>query len=353
MHTTYVGIDLHKRSSTWVALAENGRDTLFTQEFPVTPEAIARGIALSKRCGETIVAAIEPVCGWRWVVPLLEENNIEVHVSNPRKVRAIADSLQKTDENDATMLAQLCRTGLMHESMKTSDDIQRLRSLVRERVFLVNKCSSMKCRLEGVLTRDGRHRIHGSPFTRKGNVALRHSGEAEWQRTLDCIADITKHIKTLDTQIAHHGKGAVSQLLMTIPGVGPVTAVSLLAEVGDYALFPSPRKLCAFAGLVPTEKSSGGTQKLGHITHAGSTVLRYVLVEAAMRIRDTGKNAAKCAVLYDFYKEIEGRRGKMRARVALARKILTISWYMVTRNEPYQQRVRLPHMQHTATSTIA
>jgi transposase len=338
MHTTYVGIDLHKRSSTWVALAENGRDTLFKQEFPVTPEAIARGIALSETCGDSIVAAIEPVCGWRWVVPLLEAHNIEVHVSNPRKVRAIADSLQKTDENDAIMLAQLCRTGMMHESMKTTDEIQKLRSLVRERVFLVRTCAAMKCRLEGVVTRDGRHRITGSLFTKKGHALIRESPEGEWQRSLDALVDMEKHVEKLNAQIALRAKEPLPQLLMTIPGVGPVTAVSIAAEVGDYALFPSPQKLCAFAGLVPTEKSSGGTQKLGYITRAGSPVLRYVLVEAAMRIRGTGKSAPKCAVLYDFYKTIEKTRGKMRARVALARKILTISWYMMKKNERYEQR---------------
>lgn len=121
---------------------------------------------------------------------------------------------------------------------------------------------------------------------------------------------------------------------MTLPGVGIVTAVSMWAEVGDYARFSTPEKLCAFAGLVPTERSSGGVQKLGRITKAGSPILRYLLVEAAMRIRD----AEKSNVLYQFYKTIKTTRGAMRARVALARKILTISWYMVKKNEPYRQR---------------
>jgi len=331
---TYIGIDLHKRTQTWVALAENGKDTLFKREFPVTPAGVEAGIKLSKSCGDNIVVAIEPTCGWLWVVPLLRECGIEVHISNPRKVKAIADSLQKTDENDATTLAQLVRTGIMHESREVTPEMQALRALIRERVFLVRLRASMKCRLESVVTRNGRHRILGSLSSKKGKTALIESGEAEWKRSLEVIADMGKYITQLDKEIATYSKQPIPTLLMTIPGVGIVTAVSMWAEVGDYARFASPEKLCAFAGLVPTERSSGGVQKLGRITKAGSTILRYILVEAAMRIRD----ADGSATLYQFYKTIRTTRGAMRARVALARKILTISWYMVKKNEPYQQR---------------
>ena len=334
MKTTYIGIDLHKRTQTWVALAENGKDILFTREFPVTPEGVETGIKLSKRCAEKIVVAIEPTCGWMWVVPLLRECGMEVHISNPRKVKAIADSLQKNDENDATTLAQLVRTGIMHESSEASPETQKLRALIRERVFLVRTRAGMKCRLEGIVTRNGRHRIEGSLATQKGKTALLESGEQEWKRSLGAIADMGKYITHLDTEIAHYATEKVPTLLMTLPGVGPVTAVSMWAEIGDYEKFPTPEKLCAFSGLVPTERSSGGVQRLGHITRAGSSILRYVLVEAAMRIRD----AEKSTVLYEFYKTIKNKRGAMRARVALARKILSISWHMVKKNTVYQQR---------------
>lgn len=334
MTTTYIGIDLHKRTQTWVALAENGKDTLFKREFPVTPAGVEAGIKLSKSCGEKIVVAIEPTCDWLWVVPLLRECGIDVHISNPRKVKAIADSLQKTDENDATTLAQLVRTGIMHESREVTPEMQTLRALVRERVFLVRLRARVKCRLEGIVTRNGRHRIAGSLSSKKGKAALIESGEAEWKRSLDVIADMSTYIAQLDKEIARYAKEKIPKLLMTIPGVGAITAVSMWAEVGDYALFSSPEKLCAFAGLVPTERSSGGVQRLGHITRAGSPILRYVLVEAAMRVRD----AEATSVLYQFYKNIKTTRGAMRARVALGRKILTVSWYMVKKNEPYQQR---------------
>jgi transposase len=192
----------------------------------------------------------------------------------------------------------------------------------------------MKCRLEGVVTRSGRHLILGSLTTKKGTEAIIASDKQEWKRSLESIADMTIYIKELDAEVAHHSKASIPTLLMSIPGVGPVTAVSIWAEVGDFSHFSSADKLCAFAGLVPTERSSGGVQRLGHITRAGSTILRYILVEAAMRIRNTEKST----VLYAFYKTVKEKRGAMRARVALARKILSVSWYLVKKEERYTQR---------------
>jgi transposase len=87
-----------------------------------------------------------------------------------------------------------------------------------------------------------------------------------------------------------------------------LTLRSIWAEVGEFTRFPSPEKLCSFAGLVPSERSSGEKQKFGHITKAGSKVLRYVLVESAMHIR----NNEKSSVLYNFYYTIREKRGAMR-----------------------------------------
>lgn len=336
---TYIGIDLHKHTQTWVALSDNGKDILFTKVLPATPTGVAQGIIDAKRCASgPIVVAIEPTCGYLWVLPLLRESGMEVHISNPRKVKAIADSLQKTDKNDATTLAKLVRTGLMYESSKITPAMQALRSLVRERVFLVRLRARMKCRLESVVTRTGRHLIAGTLSSKRGKVALLLSGEAEWRRSLSVIANLSVYITQLDKEIAEYAKQPLPKLLMTLPGVGVITAVSMWAEIGDYAHFSSPEKLCAFAGLVPTERSSGGVQKLGHITKAGSNILRYILVEAALRIRNTDKSR----VLYQFYQTIRTTRGAMRARVALARKLLALSWYMVNKNEVYQPRINQP-----------
>lgn len=329
---TYIGIDLHKVSQTWVGIGADGQEKLFTKEFKVTPEGVAEGISFIKKYEEASLV-IEPCCGWMWVYDQLKASGLDIHITNPRKVRAIADSLQKTDENDAHTLALLLRTGMMYESRVLSEENKKLRALVRERSFFVELRASVKCRLEGIVTREGRHLIEGSLSSKKGTKLILTTDHLEWKDHLGVIEDLTKRILVLEKTLEKEAKKSpVCKLLQTIPGVGLISALTIYTEVGDFKAFKRPEQLAAFAGLVPTERSSGGVQRLGHITHVGSKHLRYILVEAAMHIRDTEKSQK----LYDFYANIKARSGAMRARVALARKILTISWYMVTKNEPYQ-----------------
>ena len=332
----YIGIDLHKVNQTWVGIPQQGKEKLFSKEFPVTPDGVQEAVFFAKKYGDILIAVLEPCCGWKWVKKQLEESGLEVHITNPRKVRAIADSLQKTDENDAHILALLLRTGILCESRDLPEDIKKLRSLVRERSFFVRLRTTVKCRLEGIVTREGRHLVEGSLSSKKGTNLILASDHSEWKDHVVSIKEIDAHIQDLEKKMTQQAKDIpICKLLQTIPGLGVISALTIYTEVGDFTAFKRPEQLAAFSGLVPTERSSGGVQRLGHITHAGSKHLRYILVEVAMHIH----NKESSRVLYDFYEKIKGRSGAMRARTALARKILTICWYMITRNEPYKQRI--------------
>lgn len=328
--TYYLGVDLHKKNQTWVLLEETGDVPVLSKVFGVTPTEVAVACSEATKFG-TIIAAIEPVCGWQWQVTQMREAGITVKVSNPRKTVAIAKSLQKTDINDATTLALLVRTGLLYTSTEVSEETRKLRSLVRERSFLVQLRASMQCRLESVVTREGRHLVDGATSSKKGADIMLASTHDEWKRAIRMRVDMTTYINEIEALLHKETQTPLVQLLTTIPGVGSITALTWVAEIGDFASFSSPQKLCAFAGLVPVERSSGGVQRLGHITKAGSTHLRYMAVEAAMHIR----NIEKTAALYAFYSKIKLKKGAMCARVALARKLLTIAWYMVKKNQPY------------------
>jgi transposase len=328
--THYLGVDLHKKTQRWVLLNEEDDTPVFSREYLVSPSEVARACKDVSKFGN-IVSAIEPVCGWQWQVIQMREAGLVVHISNPRKTVMIAKSLQKTDKNDALTLALLVRTGLLYESMEVSPEVRKLRSLVRERSFLVQLRASTQCRLEGVVTREGKHLMNTSTSSKKGTEEILAGENHEWKRSVHMKGDITKYIDQIELELRQEIQTPLVKLLTTIPGVGVITALTWIAEIGDFALFPTPEKLCAFAGLVPTERSSGGVQRLGHITKAGSTHLRYMTVEAAMHIR----NEPKTERLYEFYEKIKSKKGAMCARVALGRKMLSIAWYMVKKNEPY------------------
>jgi transposase len=328
-NTIYIGIDLHKKLQTWVILGQENNIKLLTKTYPVTKIHIAEACTQAKRFGQTMIALIEPVCGWIWVVKELRSYGIEVHISNPRKIRMIADSLKKTDEEDAYTLARLLKTGDVYESYECTEETRKHRSLSRERCFLVNTRASLKTRLESIVTRDGNHEF-GPMKKHRTSISVTND---EVKIHLTAIQSMDAVIQQVEKQIESntaYKKDEIARLI-TIPGVGIVSANVIVSEVGDFTRFKKPEHLASFAGLVPRERSSGGKQKLGSITHTGSPYLRHILVETAMRIRDTEKTTS----LYAFYKRIKQKSGAMKARVALARKLLTVMWFMMKNKKEY------------------
>ena len=110
-------------------------------------------------------------------------------------------------------------------------------------------------------------------------------------------------------------------MLCQIRGVGRYIAMLVIAEVGDIGRFDTARRLCAWAGLTPTIRSSDGRARLGHISRQGSPALRWALVEAAQHAARGG------GPLRETYERIKARRGKQVTKVAVARKILTLCFY--------------------------
>ena len=112
-----------------------------------------------------------------------------------------------------------------------------------------------------------------------------------------------------------------------------------MGEVGDFARFKTPSALVSYAGLYPRERSSGGVQRFGGMSKEGSRTLRYSIIEAAMRVRDTERSHN----LYSHYDAARARRKKPKqARVVLAHKMLTIMWYLVQRGMHYDDRAVKP-----------
>jgi transposase len=136
---------------------------------------------------------------------------------------------------------------------------------------------------------------------------------------LSLIADFAREIDATSAEIDRRARqDPYVDVLCQIRGIGRYTALLVIAEVGDVTRFPDARHLCAWAGLTPTVRSSDGKARLGHISHQGSPALRWALVEAAQHAnRGSGP-------LRDSYERIAKRRGKSVAKVAVARKILTL-----------------------------
>jgi transposase len=331
----HVGVDLHKRFARVVAIDDDGqvleRKTLQCEDRPAMVDYFR------PKAG-TAVATVESMLGWTWFHELLEGLGVEMKLANPRKVRMIAESTVKTDTIDALTLAQLERTGYLPECYIPPREVRDRRELLRYRLALVRVRTGLKNRVQAILRKlNVCHRFSDlfSPSGRRflESLELRPVYRQQLDNYLALLDDVDCRIRAVTRQIkAELAPDPKAELLMTIPGVAHLTAYLLLAEIGDIRRFTSARKLCAYSGIVPRVRQSADHCWHGHITREGDRYIRWAMVEAAC------KAPAKDYALGRFYRRIALRRGPLKARVAVARKLLVAVWHVLTHEEPYCSR---------------
>jgi transposase len=273
---------------------------------------------------------------------VLAEGVDEVVLAHPKQVKAIAAAKIKNDRIDASILAHLARAKLVPTSYAPPPEIRELRDLVRHRARLVKERTRHKNRIHHILAKYNLHSPYTDLFGKVGRAFLEKIQDqlsATHQLLLDnylqLVDSLDARLKPVDKELRAWAKSDPrASLLITMPGVGVFTAAVIVAEIGDVARFSGPKQLCSFAGLVPSTRSSDAHIRHGRITKEGSPWLRWVMVLAAQ------KGPASSPRLADFYDRLMQRSGRKTARVALARKMLTIVYYMLSRNEPYQERQR-------------
>ncbi len=320
--TRWVGIDLHRRRSQIAVIDQDGELTL-SKRIPTGRETITE---LLGDPDETHVA-LEATYGWEWLAEMLEEAGFDVHLAHPLGTRAIAAARVKTDAVDARTLAHLLRTGLLPEAYIAPPELRDLRDLLRHRATLVHLRTSVKNRVHALLARQGILPEHTDLFGTAGREYLSTLQLPDGpRRRLDSltalICDFDREITNTTSEIDQRAKADERvKLLCQIRGIGPYTAMLIIAEVGEVKRFPTAKHLCQWAGLTPTVRSSDGKARHGHISRQGSTILRWALCEAAQHTPTGG------GPLRAQYERIAKRRGSKIARVAVARQILTLCYY--------------------------
>ena len=281
-----VGMDLHRRRSVLVRMTADGRK-LETAHITSSPAALRRVIA---RAGKHPKVVLEAAYGWYWAADTLAAAGAEVHLAHPLGVRGFAYRRVKNDEKDAADLADLLRMGRLPEAWIAPDEIRELRELTRYRIKLVRLRTSCKDQVHAVLAKLGIPVTCTDIFGVWGNTWLDglelgqpYAGKVASLRTL--ASELTAEITVLEAAIAdllehHDGYHAIRAL----PGIGPVLAAVLVAEIGDITRFPHPARLCSWAGLTPRHRESDVKVSRGHITKQGSPLVRWALMEAIQHV---------------------------------------------------------------------
>ncbi|MGZ3303805.1 MAG: IS110 family RNA-guided transposase [Isosphaeraceae bacterium] len=320
----YVGVDLHRKRSHVVALDEEG-EVLASKRIDNEPEEFFR--IFGEFDASDIEVAFEATYGWAWFADLLADAGIAAHMAHPLGTKAISSARVKNDAVDAKTLAHLLRTKLLPEAWMAPPEIREARRLVRSRVSLTRIRSRLKCQIHVILA-DFRISSPVSDLFGVGGRAFLESLELP-TIPAERLAALLRLVDATTAEIAS-GESKMRELfrgdqriarLVAIPGIGFLSAATVVTEIGDVSRFSSPDRLCSWAGLTPREHSSDAHTRRGHISKQGSRWLRWVLVEAAAH------PGLKDPELRRFRDRIEVRRGRKVARVALARRLLTLCFY--------------------------
>lgn len=359
------GVDVHKQFFIAALLSQTGGSTVKRFQSDNSGLLEFRDWVIKEQC--ELVALESTGIYWYSLYSVLEDY-INVVVANPYFIKNIPG--RKTDVLDAQWIAQLAMNNLIKPSRIFPKEQREIRNLTRAREQLVNNRTMLKNRVHRVLEsasiklssvisdifgKSGLHIVRGilegiDPDTIISTIPNEKIRDKESEirnviqntlessqiliidQSLSLIESINRKIDELDKEIEARmiGRESDIKIAMSVPGIGKISAMTILAEIGDYQEFDRSEKLAAWSGLIPSIYQSAGHLKTGPITKRGSPHLRRVMVEVAQAAVKT-----KNSKLRAFFLRLKLKKGYNKAIVAVARKILCILWTILTRKELY------------------
>jgi len=331
-----IGCDYHP---SWQQICWMDTGTGVTEERKLDhasgeAEKFYRGLLAPARIG------MESTGNCQWFVELLARLGHELWIGDAAKIRASDSRQQKHDRRDAALLLQLLREGRFPRIWIPSSEAKDLRQLLLHRHKLVRIRAQVKNELQHLAMNRGVTKKR-KLWSQAGEKVLRELPLAPWasRRREDLFkvkSMLDEQIAPLDQAVAEAAlKDEKARLLMTQPGVGPVTSMAFVLTLGDVSRFPRGKQVASYLGLIPREYSSGGKQRLGSISKQGNWFMRMLLVEAA-------QTAVRCdPQMRNEYLHRCHRKAKGVAKVAAARKLAIRLYWMLRTNTAYPQVVRV------------
>jgi transposase len=259
-----------------------------------------------------------------------------VVVAHPYRVKLIAAAAVKTDKKDTLALAKLLAANLIPEVWVPPTEVRELRALISHRRRLVSHQTAAKNRLNSVLHRHNIVPPKGKLFSQDNQawwqeLELPPSERLRVRQDLATLSHLKPHLAEVEAELARLSVtdpwAKQMTYLVQLPGIGMLTAMTVLAAIGDISRFPSAKKLVGYAGLGARVHASGQTHKGGGITKEGRRDLRSVLVEAAWSAVQVDPH------WQEQFERLAHRIGKHKAIVAIARKLLVVIWHVLTAAE--------------------
>lgn len=334
----YIGLDVSLKTVSICILSEQNK-IVYETCVDTDPQIIFETIKATNLPIEKV--ALETGGISHWLTKELKKLGLPVICIDARKMAsAIAMKVNKTDKNDAREIANALRTDYFKEVYQKTDCIVEAQTLLTARRQLVEQRTQTSNCIKGILKAQGKLDSGSSRNCTKFVASVRELIKIlpkDVQTSLEALINVYSSIYKEILRLEEHIEQIVQddedvQLLMTIPGIGEITAVTYKLEIGDPKRFAKSRSVGAFVGMTPTQYSSGATHKQGSISKTGSKELRSLLTEAGMSVIFNTRAWSK---LKAFGWKIKKKHGNQKAKVAVGRKLAVIMHRMLISRKPF------------------
>jgi transposase len=326
-----IGCDFHPRFQqiAFVDL-ETGEYGERRLKHPQEAERFYRFLA-----GSQVRIGVEATGNFRWFQRLINELGYEFLLGDPSEIRASNPRRQKTDKRDARHILKLLEEDRFPAVWQPGMENQELRQLLLHRCRMVRLRVRIKNQLDSMGKNEGLVGSRGWSAKRRQQIeGLPLSGWYKRRRAdlLGLHDQLDKQIEPLEEAVVEAAENnPQSCLLMTHPGVGPVVSLAYVLIIGDWKRFARSKEVTSYLGLVPAEESSADKRRLGRISKQGNTLLRWLLVQAAIKAQ--GRDAR----WHRQYLRLSLNKHHGVAKVAMARKLAVRLYWMLRSGQNYNQ----------------
>ena len=328
-----IGVDFHPEFQQ-IALVDTDTGELEERRLHHPDEAEAFYRALMSQ-GKTVRVGMEASGHGRWFERLMGELQIELWIGDAAEIRTKRVRKQKTDRQDAQLILKLMLKDDFPRIWVPSWENRDLRQLLWHRHRMVQARTRIMNQLQAVALNEGlrcKKRLWRSERPRLESFNLAPWASRRRRDLLELLDRLNPTIAELSQAVEREvEKFPEAQRLATHPGVGPLTALAFVLVIGEAERFQCGKQVASYLGLVPLEDSSGNRRRLGHITKQGSSILRFLLVEAAqVTVRSLPEWRRR-------YFHLMMRRGRKIAKVAMARRLAVCLYWMMRQGWDYEQ----------------
>ena len=328
----YIGVDLHK--TNFVVCFLEADETARTETFPFTSDGLSRFTRQLDREDEVAVEATQNIY---YFYDQVRPHVARVVVVDTYRFQVIARSKKKTDRADAAALARFLKLGWLPEVTVPSEQTRALRQLLEARETLVSARTKLKNMGHAAFSRNGVALTRAAFASRVSRARLLERDELPahdlviLRACLRQIEELGKEIGALEGEIIARGKALKGlRRLLQVHGLNLLSAISLLAEIGDIAQFDSSKQLVSYAGLATSTRQSNETVRHGKITKQGRKRLRTTVIQAVLAMVNRTKTP-----LMEFYQKKKREKGAGKAICATARKLLTVIFVVLKKELDY------------------